>query len=399
MQISHNPCSDIDQNNLDLLRDVAKMQMGMGLDYDSKFMEKAREEAEKRYKQSQDQKKILQHKINEMTSNPHQKNLDYEEIIEAEINDIKQEIERLAREQKGVARKDYDEVLSNLEKQGLIDLESVTPKLTSKGARLMGQGLLSRILLNLEKKGFGYHVIEQSGEGSWSGFTSRLYELGDPYHRIDIEKTILSAFERNASLDKLSLRDFHIFEPKHSTELHFGILVDQSASMRKEGKIEAANETALALSELMRLRYPDDKLSVFTFSEVVREIQPWMITALTVDMKFTDIRAALRAFRKQVAYLPGNKQANLVTDSAPNFLDGHFVGFNKASEAVINEARNYRRNGIILNIIMLDRDENLRNLAQTIAKENLGRLAFVDTQNLGEVILDDYIYSKRESIR
>lgn len=398
MQISHNPCSDIDKNYLDLLRDVAKMQVGMGLDYDSKFMEKAREAAEERHKRSQEQKKILQHQIDEMISSPHQKNLDNEEIIEAEINEIQLEIDRLSKEPKGVSRKDYDEVLKNLEKQGLIDLESVTPKLTSKGSRMMGQGLLSRILLGLEKKGFGSHVIEQSGEGSWSGFTSRLYEPGDPYHRIDIEKTILSAFEK-ASLEKLSLRDFHIFEPKHSTELHFGILVDQSASMRKEGKIEAANETALALSELMRLRYPEDKLSVFTFSEVVKEIQPWMITALTVEMKFTDIRAALRAFRKKVAYLPGNKQAHLVTDSAPNFLDGHFVGFNKASEAVLTEARNYRKNGIILNIIMLDRDENLRNLAQTIAKENLGRVAFVNSQNLGEVILEDYIYSKRESFR
>lgn len=398
-QITSNPCSDIDQKYLDLLRDVAKMQMGMGLDYDSKFMEKARETAEKRYEKSMEQKKILQHQVDEMTSSLLQQTPDFEDYIEAEINDIKQEIDRLSREQRGVARNDYDEVLNDLEKQGLIELESVTPKLTSKGARLMGQGLLSRILLNLEKKGFGAHAIEQSGEGSWAGSTSRPYEPGDLYHRINIEKTMLSAFERKASLEKLSLRDFHIFEPKHSTELHFGILVDQSASMRKDGKIEAANETALALSELMRLRYPEDKLRVFTFSEVVREVQPWMITALTVEMKFTDIRAALRAFRRKVSYLPGNKQAHLVTDSAPNFLDGQFVGFNKASEAVINEARNYRKDGIILNVIMLDKDENLRKLTQTIAKENLGRVAFVNTQNLGEVILEDYIYSKRESLR
>jgi uncharacterized protein with von Willebrand factor type A (vWA) domain len=149
----------------------------------------------------------------------------------------------------------------------------------------------------------------------------------------------------------------------------------------------------------MRLRYPEDRLMVFTFSEEVRMVQPWMITASTVDMKFTDIRAALRAYRKQVAYLPGNKQAHLITDSAPNFLDGEFVGFSKAAEAVIQEARLYRRDGIVLNIVMLDKDEDLRRLAQALAKENLGRVAFVDVENLGEALVEDYISSKRDLLR
>jgi uncharacterized protein with von Willebrand factor type A (vWA) domain len=140
-------------------------------------------------------------------------------------------------------------------------------------------------------------------------------------------------------------------------------------------------------------------LTIFTFSEVVQEVQPWMITASTVEMKFTDIRAALRAYRKQVTYLPGNKQAHLITDSAPNFLDGEFVGFSKALEAVTQEARLYRFNDIVLNIIMLDKDEELRRFAQTIAKENIGRVAYVDTEKLGEALVEDYISSKRALLR
>jgi len=396
---AHNPCTDIDQSTLDLLRDVAKMQMGMGLDYDSEFMEQAREKAEERYRKAQDKQQKLMERIEDIKNSQIDGDVKEEDTFEADLSNLEGELSELTREQKGVTREDYDAVLGDLEEQGLLDGKSERPKLTSKGAQLMGQGLLNKILISLERKGLGPHKIEELGEGSWTGSTSRPYEPGDLYHRIDIERTLLATAERGAPLNALSLRDFHVLEPRHSTELHFGILVDQSASMRKLGKIEAANETALALSELMRLRYPEDRLRVFTFSEEVREVQPWMITASTVEMKFTDIRAALRVYRNRVAYLPGNKQVHLITDSAPNFLDGDFVGFHKAAEAVIQEARLYRRDGIILNVIMLDADENLRELAQALAKENLGRVAYVDVENLGEALVEDYISSKRELLR
>jgi uncharacterized protein with von Willebrand factor type A (vWA) domain len=399
-QNTPNPCSDNDQSILDLLRDIAKMQMGKGLDYDSAFMEKARKKAEERYEKAQEERRQLQQYLENIKSSPQiDGDQDPDDLTNANFNDFEQQLESLSGEQKGITKKDYDAILEDLEQQGLLDQESERPRLTSKGARIIGQGLLSRILLSLERKGLGPHKIEELGEGSWSGSTRRLYETGDLYHRIDIERTLLATAERGALLEQLSVRDFHVLESRHSTELHFGILVDQSASMRKQGKIEAANETALALAELMQFRYPEDKLRVFTFSEEVREVLPWMITASTVEMKFTDIRAALRAYRTSVVYLPGNKQVHLITDSAPNFLDGEFVGFNKAVEAVIQEARLYRVNGIVLNIIMLDKDENLRKLAQALAKENLGRVAYVDPENLGEVLVDDYISSKADLMR
>ena len=390
-----NPCSDIDQSILDVLRDAAKMQMGQGLDYDSAFMEKAREKAEERYEEAQRERQQIKAKLEEVTEGA----MDGSDYEFADIEGLEGRLEELDGEQKGVSKKDFDAVIDDLEKQGLLDQESERPKLTSKGARMMGQGLLSRILIALERKGLGPHKIEDLGEGSWTGSTTRPYQPGDPYHRINIERTLLATAERGVPLREFKAEDFYVLEPRHSTELHFGVLVDQSASMKKKGKLEAANETALALSELMRLRYPEDHLSVFTFSEEVREVQPWMITGATVEMNFTDIRAALRTYRHRVAYLPGNKQVHLITDSAPNFLDGEFVGYSKAMDAVVEEARIYRQHGIVLNIIMLDDEYEFRELAKRLAKENLGRVALVDPANLGEALVEDYIVSKRELLR
>lgn len=193
--------------------------------------------------------------------------------------------------------------------------------------------------------------------------------------------------------------DLRVHEAVHHAEVHFGILVDQSGSMNRDGKIEAAVETALALSELMRIRFPEDRLRVFAFSEEVREVEPWELPDIAVPMKYTDIRAALRAFRLAVAHEAGNKQAHLITDSAPNFEDGEFIGFERAMAGVLAEARRYRMEGIVLNIVMLDEDPELREMAKAIARQNLGRVFFTNPGDLGKTMVEDYLASKRELLR
>lgn len=400
------PCSDFQDSLLELLRDAARMQMGQGLDYDSVFMERTRERAEERFREAQERLGKLTEELERLKAEQIQRSVeslldsgDPEKALgdaglTAERQRLEDEIEELRKEPQGVSKRDYDETLRDLEEKGLVEKGPHAVKLTSRGAKILGQGFLTRILLNLERRGLGPHKIEDIGAGAWTGATARPYEPGDPYHRINIERTLLAALERGVPMSSFNAGDFRVWEPLHSTELHFGVLVDQSASMRKKGKLEAAVETALALSELMRTLYPEDRLRVIAFSEEVREVEPWMLTAATVPMKFTDIRAALRAFRSRVIYEPGNKQCHLVTDTAPNFLDGEFVGFTKAMAAVIDEARLYRMHGIVLNVIMLDDDPQLREMAQRVARENLGRVAYVDPENLGEAVVEDYLSLK-----
>ena len=201
----------------------------------------------------------------------------------------------------------------------------------------------------------------------------------------------MAAIERGGGFSEMKTSDFRIHESRHATEVHFGVLVDQSASMKKKGKMEAAVETALALSELMRLEFPEDKLRIYAFSEETKMVEPYELPGVAVPQQFTDIRRPLRAFRLAVAMEPGNKQAHLITDSAPNFLDGEFVGFKKAMEAVVEEVRLYRLHDILLNVVMLDDDPELREMAKRIAQVNNGRVFFADPKNLGEALVEDYL--------
>ncbi|RLI10341.1 hypothetical protein DRO42_01640 [Candidatus Bathyarchaeota archaeon] len=410
--LRRSPCSDLDTDLLEMLREIAKMQMGHGLDYDSKILEKARESAERRFEEAQRRRDEASEELEaieaELLMEAVEQLLESERSIEQILEDLEfneerrrleAEIEELGKESQKLTRADLDDTLSEFERRGLIDAKTPTIRLTSKGARILGQGFLSRILEGLSRRGVGPHRVEEVGHGPWFSSACRPYEPGDPYERISIEGSLLAALERGGSISDLRVDDLRVHEAVHHAEVHFGILVDQSGSMNRDGKIEAAVETALALSELMRIRFPEDRLRVFAFSEEVREVEPWELPDIAVPMKYTDIRAALRAFRLAVAHEAGNKQAHLITDSAPNFEDGEFIGFERAMAGVLAEARRYRMEGIVLNIVMLDEDPELREMAKAIARQNLGRVFFTNPGDLGKTMVEDYLASKRELLR
>lgn len=412
VETRRNPCSDLANRQLEMLREIAKMQMGHGLDYDSKIMDAARKQAQRRYQESRSRKERAEEELEHLEAEEMQRSLEELMGSGAELDNIlgsmdqeghlertKSEITELSEEPQQMTRKDFEDALSEFGSRGLTDAKKPKITLTSKGARLLGQGYLSRILQRLSRRGVGPHKIQDIGYGPWLASTVRPYEVGDPYDRISILHSLFGTLERGATFQDLSLEDFRVFEAIHSTQVTFGILVDQSASMNRAGKLEASVETALALNELMRSQFPEDRLRLFAFSEEVKEVESWELPGIAVPMRYTDVRAAMRVFRQLVASETGNKQAHLITDSAPNYEDGEYVGFDAAFKGVVEEARRYRSAGITLNIVMLDDDPKRGEMAKSIAQENLGRVFFVRPGELGEALVEDYLVSKREFLR
>ena len=406
------PCSDLGSSQLDLLREIAKMQMGQGLDYDSKIMDRARRRSQKRFEGAQRDKEELESELEHLEAEQMQQAIqqllkqgaDTDELLESLESDegrrrLSARITQLNQESQGLTKEDFDDVLSEFDRRGLTYAKKPRVTLTSKGAQLLGQGFLSRVLQRLSRKGVGPHRIQDIGHGPWVASSLRPYEVGDPYERLSIIHSLLAALERGGRFSEIGIEDFRVFEAIHSTEVQFGVLVDQSASMNRGSKLEAAVETALAMSELMKTQFPEDRLRLYAFSEEVREVEPWELPGIAVPMGYTDIRAALMAFRRSVTHESGNKQANLITDSAPNFEEDEYIGFERAFAGLLDEARRYRASGITLNIVMLDDDPRRTEMAQKLAQENLGRVFFVRPGELGDAIVEDYLISKREYLR
>lgn len=292
---------------------------------------------------------------------------------------------------------DLQGLLTDYVEQGYLDWDGEEIKITSKGAKKLGSYILGIIVEKLIAKEVGPHHSPRVDYGAQLSTSTRKYELGDEYHRIDFEKTFLNALERNSTQERISLEldDLQIYDEIHESKMCAGLIIDQSGSMQGD-KISAAIGTALALAELIR-REPKDLLKVYLFSSKVREIPYFDMVNATRCGDSTDIRGALRAFRKGVINEKGDKQAYLITDAEANTEDGRPVGFQDATMNVIREALYYRQAGITLNIIMLDESPYLKEFASILAKRNLGRVIFSSPQELGEVIIRDYLASKNKN--
>lgn len=321
-------------------------------------------------------------------------------------DEFRQELERniwlLRYDPKEMTDRDIEEALREYELQGYIDIEKEGKiRITSKGAAVLARGALRKILENLVKKEIGAHTIKEVGFGAELSIHSRPYEVGDDYGLVNVEATFLNTLEREPNClhregrTTLEPEDFQIYETIHQSRLCAGLIIDESGSMRSSHKINAAIDTSLALSELIR-REPKDSLKVFIFSEKVKEVPPWEIVNTKLSGGTTDIRAAMKSFRRAVASEPGDKQAYLITDTEPNTENGCYVGFNRAVVGVMEEALRYRQENITLNIIMLDQNPTLKEFARMLAKRNLGRAFFTTPQSLGAVVIEDYLGTKKE---
>jgi uncharacterized protein with von Willebrand factor type A (vWA) domain len=310
---------------------------------------------------------------------------------------LEEQIEELGYQpEEEINSQDLQGCLGDYVEQGYLDWDGGEIKITSKGARKLGGFVLNMIIQKLIAREVGPHYSPRIDYGSELSASTRKYELGDEYHRIDFEKTFLSALERNSPQERISLEleDLHIYDEMHESKMCAGLIIDQSGSMQGD-KISAAVATALALAELIR-REPKDLLKVYLFASQVREVPYYDMVNATRCRDSTDIRGALRAFRKGVLNEKGDKQAYLITDAEANTEDGRSVGFNEATLNVMREALYYRQAGITLNIIMLDENPYLREFASILAKRNLGRVIFTSPSRLGEVVIKDYLASKNK---
>ena len=319
-----------------------------------------------------------------------------EQILgDKERQELERQIGQLEYETGEVSTEDLEHSLREYMENGDIDLEQGKVRITPKGARKLAGNVLNRILEKLAARDLGPHTTKETGYGVELSVSSRKYEPGDEYNRIDFERTFLNALERSFEDNRIRLetQDFQVYEEIHQTKMCSGLIIDESGSMSGD-KMNAAMDTALALAELIQ-REPRDSLSVYLFSSQVRKVSYYDIVNTSFAGGLTDIRAALKAFRKEVTNKSGDKQAYLITDTEPNMENGRHIGLASATSGLVQEALYYRRAGITLNIIMLSQNDQLRQLASLLAKKSLGRVFFTSPHRLGEMVIEDYLTSKR----
>jgi uncharacterized protein with von Willebrand factor type A (vWA) domain len=313
---------------------------------------------------------------------------------------LEEELAVMDQTEEAVEPEDIRDSLKDYVEKDLIEIREEGVKITPKGSGRLARYVLRRIWENLAAAHAGMHAAKAEGFGMSDGFACRRHEYGDEFFKIDMERTLLSALESGKNRGgriEFDTEDLWVKETVIDTKLCVGLIVDESGSMSGD-KIHAAMDISLALSELIK-RNAGDRMRLFLFSSHVREMACWDMLNVTFSGGTTDIRSALKRFRTAVAGERAEKQVYLITDTEPNSEDGKYVGFEKAALGVLQEALVYQREGITLNIIMLDSTPHLREFASVLAKRNLGRVFFAEPKDLGKVVVEDYLRTRKKQNR
>jgi Ca-activated chloride channel family protein len=312
-----------------------------------------------------------------------------------------------------------DMFVDQLKELGLVkDDENALLKPTNKAIQNIRRDALLEMFRSLRKSPNGAHDTPHTGQGIERTQNTKNYTFGDTASNIDFTQTFLNAQKRSLreGIDESELRaadlnlqeeDIEIYETEHLTSCATVLMIDISHSMilYGEDRITPAKKVALALSELIKTKFPKDQLYVVTFGDEAELITVSELPFLEVGPFHTNTRAGLRLAR-QLLKRSGNvnKQIFMVTDGKPSamFEDNGVLYKNsfgldpKIVNKTLDEAVACRREKITISTFMVARDPYLIEFVEDLTKSNKGRAYYSGLNDLGQFVFVDYVRNRRK---
>jgi uncharacterized protein with von Willebrand factor type A (vWA) domain len=290
-----------------------------------------------------------------------------------------------------------------LEEAGIMTRRGGAIEMTPRGIRKIGERALVQVYQHLAIDRPGSHDAHEAGTlGEPTGQT-RQWRWGDPFH-IDVQRTIHNAVLREGpSRGRVMLRadDFELAEHETKTTVATVLLLDMSFSMPMRGNWLPAKRMALALHSLIASKYPEDHLSIVGFSDLARQLKPEdLLQAGWEHVYGTNMEHAFNlAGRILSKHARATKQVLLVTDGEPTAHIDEATGlpdFNwppkrLTLEKTYKEAMRLAKAGVTMNIFMLEDSPALFNFVDRLARVINGRVFAVQGDDLGDMIVRDYM--------
>ena len=301
-----------------------------------------------------------------------------------------------------------DDLLAKFKEMGIIEEVNETHILTTRGVQRIRQDALKEIFTSLRKGGIGSHEMLHTGTGVDRLSETKKWSVGDAATNIDLTSTLTNAFRRDG-IDNFSLTedDLEVYETEHQTSCATVLMLDISHSMilYGEDRITPAKQVALALSELIKQKFPRDYLALVVFGDDAKLVSLSELPFLNVGPYHTNTRAGLQLARDLLRRRRGaNKQIFMVTDGKPSAIFDENGRIYKNSfgldprivNKTLDEAVACRREKITISTFMVARDSYLINFVEELTRANTGRAYFSGLQNLGEFVFVDYLRNRRK---
>jgi uncharacterized protein with von Willebrand factor type A (vWA) domain len=170
---------------------------------------------------------------------------------------------------------------------------------------------------------------------------------------------------------------------------------------------EAAKQVTIALDELIRSQFPQDKLYLVGFSTYGRLLKKEELLKINWNDldPYTNLQHGLFLARKLLSRdRSTNKNIILISDGEPTAhveRGSVYVRYPPSPRTLaitLEEVKNCTRKGIVINTFMLRAGEFRGYFINQMAKVNKGRVFFTSADRLGQYILKDYITGKKSRI-
>jgi uncharacterized protein with von Willebrand factor type A (vWA) domain len=314
----------------------------------------------------------------------------------------------LVGEEEAQALEQLQQMLRQLEEEGLIRREGDRYELTARGIRRIGQKALEDIFAKLKRDAFGHHRLAERGVGGERDEDTKPYIFGDPFH-LNLEQTLRNGINRNGPGTPVQLErdDFEVYRTEQMTRSATVLMLDMSWSMLQNDLWNPAKKVAIALESLIRGQFPRDQLYLVGFSNFAREYKPEELIEIGEwdHVQGTNMVHGLMVARQLLARSRGvNKQIIMITDGGPTVWqdNGRWVFDWPPPPAAImqtlREVRRCARENITVNIFMLWDDPYLKHFVNQMATVNRGRAFYSSPDDLGEYILIDYLSNKQKRV-
>jgi len=303
--------------------------------------------------------------------------------------------------------------IEDLKKEGYIqDSEAAGQQfqITAKAERSIRQKSLEEIFGKLKKAGRGNHKTHFGGQGDETNADSRPYQFGDPLDKINVTESLRNAqIQYGINEFKLTERELSVRETEYHTRTSTVLMIDISHSMilYGEDRITPAKNVAMALSELIKTRYPKDTLDIIVFGNDAWSIQVKDLPYLQVGPYHTNtvagLELAIDILRKKKN---PNKQIFMITDGKPTCLkEGgrYYKNSFGLDRKIINKTLNLsaycKKIGIKITTFMIAQDPYLQKFVREFTEVNNGKAFYTSLKGLGEYIFEDFEKNRRKRMR
>lgn len=281
---------------------------------------------------------------------------------------------------------------------------------TSKTNQTIRKRSLDEVFGKLKKGKKGNHNTGKTGQGDELNSDIRKFSFGDSLDQIDLTASLHNA-QVNHGIEQFHLteNDLEIRERDQKTQTSTVLMIDISHSMilYGEDRITPAKKVAMALSELIKTRYPKDTLDIIVFGNDAWPIEEKDLPYLQVGPYHTNTYAglelALDILRKRKN---NNKQIFMITDGKPTCLkegNGYYQNSFGLDRKIINKtltmAAQARRLGIPITTFMIASDPYLQKFVREFTETNHGKAYYSNLNGLGDFIFEDFEKNRRKNLK